>query len=72
MKGTWGRRVFGTVTRGRKFTRFQLELRLQNNCVMTETQLVSNEKLEQYPKAYGYALDLITYKLEMRLAERIF
>jgi len=70
MKGTWGRRVYGSVKKGAKYTRFRLEITLTNDCVFNETQLVPNDELEQYPTLYKWTLDNMTEKLIKRVEAR--
>lgn len=70
MKGTWGRRVYGSVKKGTKYTRFRLEMTLTNDCTFFETHLQSNESLEQYPALYGWTLDLLTDRLNKRVEAR--
>lgn len=68
MKGTWGRRVYGTVTRTPRYTRFHLELQMDNKCTIYEVRCVSNDELNSDPRGYGKMLDYLTAKLETRLA----
>jgi hypothetical protein len=70
MQGTWGRRVFGTVKRGPKYTRFRLEVKLDNGCTIYETQHVNNNELELFEGLYSFMLDEMTYRLEERIEER--
>lgn len=37
MKGTWGKRVFGAVSKTPRNTRFRLEVTLDNGCTIYET-----------------------------------
>lgn len=70
MEGTWGRRVFGTVSRTPRNTRFRLEVRLDNGCVIFQVIHVPNNELEAFPGLYGFTLDQITAKLDERIKER--
>lgn len=70
MVGTWGRRVFGTVKRGPKYTRFRLEIKLDNGCTIYETQLVSNLEIDDFEGLYGFVLDQMTDRLAKRIKER--
>lgn len=71
MKGTWGRRVFGTVTKGPTYTRFRLEFALSNGVSIYEVEQVPNGILKDYPDYYKYVLDLLLEKLAARVAERL-
>lgn len=70
MEGTWGRRVYGTVTKTPRTTRFRLEVTMDNGCTIFETKILSNEELDRFPRAYGLTLDYLTAKLDARLAQR--
>lgn len=70
MKGTWGRRVFGTVEKGPKNTRFHLEIAIDNGSFIEEIVVVTNLELECFRKLYGFILDRMTTRLEKRLDER--
>lgn len=70
MEGTWGRRVYGTVSKTPRCTRFRLEVTMENGCTIFETKIVSNLELDRFPRAYGLILDDLTSKLEKRLNER--
>jgi hypothetical protein len=71
MEDRWGRRVYGKVQRGPKYTRFRIEIELANQCVFHETHIQANDQLDRYPKLYGWTLDLMTEKLIKRVAERL-
>lgn len=70
MKGTWGRRVYGSVRKGAKYTRFRLEIVMDNDCTIYETAVVPNDELEQYPTLYPWTLNNLTEKLIKRLEAR--
>lgn len=70
MIGTWGRRVYGTVVKGPKFTRFRLDIVLDNQCTFSETCIRRNVDLERYPHLYSWTLDGMTAKLTRRIAQR--
>jgi len=70
MKGTWGRRVFGTVSRGPRTTRFHLEVRIRNGLVVTRDKIVSNIELEAFPKLYGFVLDEMVYHIDQQVKRR--
>ena len=70
MKGTWGRRVYGSVIKGAKYTRFHLEVRLDNG-VLTQCNIIqSNHDLERFPDLYGFVLDRMTKEIDQRIHER--
>lgn len=71
MQGTWGRRVYGKVSTGTKYTRFRLELVLQNDATIYETTHVANDVLEKYPNIYKWTLDNLTEKLDERLKNHL-
>lgn len=70
MKGTWGRRVYGTVRKGIRYTRFRLEITLQNDLVIYEVRHVPNDELDMYPNLYAWTLNNMTEKLHTRLVDR--
>lgn len=70
MKGTWGRRVYGTVHRGPTYTRFRLEFTLDNQCTFYETAVLPNRELDRYTRLYGHTLNRMTDKLASRVAQR--
>lgn len=70
MENTWGRRVHGSVKKGAKFTRFHLEVRMENNVVATCTIMIPNNELELYPKLYPFTLNRMTEDLDKRITER--
>lgn len=70
MEGTWGRRVYGSVKRGAKYTRFRLEFVLTNDCIFDIVMVQSNDTLDQYPRLYGWTLDEMTEKLAQRVEAR--
>lgn len=70
MQGTWGRRVFGVVVKGPKFTRFRLEVKLDNGATISSNIVVPNNELEQFDKLYGYTLNEMVKSLDQRIKER--
>jgi hypothetical protein len=72
MKGTWGRRVFGTIQKGPTYTRFHLEITLLNGCPFYQVIEVRNEELAADPRLYKHILDKMTEKLEQRVKDRLF
>lgn len=71
MKGTWGRRVYGSVRKGPKFTRFVISIELANRVTAYESMYITNKQLELQPRIYGWTLDELTRRLEKRVEERI-
>lgn len=57
MEGRWGRRIFGTVHRGERITRFYLEMKTREGETITSIIRASNEDLDQFPGNYGFILD---------------
>jgi phosphoglycerate-specific signal transduction histidine kinase len=70
MKGTWGKRVFGAVSKTPRNTRFRLEVTLDNGCTIYETIVIPNDELRRYTRLYGHTLNRLTDKLEARIKER--
>lgn len=70
MEGRWGRRVYGSVKRGAKYTRFRLEFTLTNDCVYDIVMHQSNDTLDQYPNLYGWTLDNMLEQLTSRVEAR--
>ena len=70
MEGTWGRRVSGSVSRGKRYTKFYVGVRMDNGCVVYQYIVVPNEELEQDPELYGFTLDKIVKNLDERLKAR--
>lgn len=66
MRGTWGRRVFGRVERGPKFTRFHLEVEVAE-MLAERGWVVSNDELERQPDLYGWVLDMLTDNIGAQL-----
>lgn len=71
MEGRWGRRVYGKVQRQTTYTRFRLEIIIHNGLTMYETEHVSNDVIDQYPKLYGWTLDNMMEKLKTRVEARL-
>lgn len=70
-KGRWGRRVWGEVHRGSTYTRFHLQITIENGCDFFETLLISNLQLKSQPLIYGWTLDEMTKRLAKRVDERL-
>lgn len=70
MEGRWGRRVFGRIQKGRKYTRFYLEITVSNGLVIYRQIMVPNHELRGFPGAYKFTLDKMTYELEQHYLNR--
>lgn len=70
MEGTWGRRVFGTVVKGPKNTRFRLAVKLENDLVIYQVAIIPNNELAQFDGLYKFTLDKMVVKLQERIDER--
>lgn len=60
--------VYGTVSRGSKYTTFHVEVvRPQNNLRIFRRVMEDNIDLEMYPLLYGHILDQIVHELDKQL-----
>jgi hypothetical protein len=71
MEGRWGRRVYGKVVRQSTYTRFRLEFVLRNEVTIHETHILPNDQVDQYPKLYGWTLDMLFERLKTRVEARL-
>lgn len=67
MEGRWGRRIFGTVQRGKRITTFRLVLETRERKQITSTFRASNEDLEQWSDHYGQILNKMVEQIDQRL-----
>lgn len=71
MKGTWGKRVFGWVRRGQKYTRFYISVDLDSGLTVYRTKVVENDQLDRANfNLYGYTLDKMVEEIDKNLHER--
>lgn len=64
MEGTWGRRIFGTVTKDGERVRFHLEMDLREGQHVTSTYFILEEELGAYPWLYKQTLDTMVAEIE--------
>lgn len=71
MKGTWGKRIYGSVKRGETSTWFRLTLTTRNGNFIMESFHARNEDLDKYPSFYRSILDTMVERLESALNHTI-
>lgn len=64
MEGTWGRRIYGSVTRDEERTKFFLEMEMREGTKITSTYFVLDEELGAYPWLYKQTLDTMVAEVE--------
>lgn len=65
------KKAFGSVTRGKKFTRFCIGTRLNNGLLVEQVLTVPNNELDLFDHYYAWVLDQMVATLELRIAARV-
>lgn len=64
MEGTWGKRIYGSVTKEEDRTRFHLEMDTREDEHITSTYYILKDELEAYPWLYGQTLNTMVAEVE--------
>lgn len=70
-EGRWGRRVYGRIQRGPKYTRFHLEMTMHNDLVIQRDVIVPNCDME-VSGVYKFTLDTMTREIEAQYQRKIY
>lgn len=70
MKGTPWKRVHGRVIKGPTYTRFRVEVTINNGCGLYEVCVLKNSDLVRFPKLYARTLDAMVVTLANRVGDR--
>lgn len=64
MEGTWGKRVFGSVTKDEMFTTFYLQVETRYGQKICSRIMIPNLDLEHHPDIYAYTLDRMVFQID--------
>lgn len=68
MEGTWGRRIYGSITSEDECKLFRLQIDLEPRSLVSQRR-VSKERLLTAPWLYQFVLDDLTRQLESMIRE---
>lgn len=71
-EGRWGRRVYGRIQKGPKYTRFYLSIAITNGLIVQRVAMVPNNELESFSGLYKFTLDKMVRELEAQYNRRIY
>lgn len=67
--GRYGRRIYGSVTRGKHMTKFHLEFELLVGEIVFQTVMIPNDQLDRNPLIYKFVLDGMDQRIAKTLDE---